>query len=167
MTEAMHPWIDPQLQDLRLQAFNRRTEIRSFGLIGSRSVSGDSVVRFERFEPGFLGGGGTSALNGGIIAAGFDAVCVLAALLRYDTDVVVTLTLNVEYLRVAKPGPQTHYRGTVTKRGRHVSFVRAELLANDGMHMQTVATASATLSPVFKERNPRSSRQTSSPYSSP
>jgi acyl-coenzyme A thioesterase PaaI-like protein len=50
---------------------------------------------------GVLGGGGTKALNGEVIAAVFDAAFVLAGLAQYEAEVVVTLELSVQFLSLA------------------------------------------------------------------
>jgi acyl-coenzyme A thioesterase PaaI-like protein len=54
---------------------------------------------------GLQGGGGTGAINGGVIAAGFDAVAVLTGLGHYETDTVVTVDLSVQFLALAEAGP--------------------------------------------------------------
>lgn len=131
----------------QLEAFNRRPEVTWFGLAGQFEPPGDALVRFVRMDAGLLGGGGTAALNGGVIAAGFDAACVLAALGQYDVAVVVTLTLQVHYLRLARMAPGTVFRARVVKSARHVCFVEGTLF-DRAQPDEILATASATLSPV-------------------
>ena len=55
---------------LQVEAFNRRAEIGWFGFRAQLEAPADAVVRFERLDAGALGGGGTAAVNGGVIAAG-------------------------------------------------------------------------------------------------
>jgi len=131
-------------------AFNRRAEIVWFGLEGHFEPPGDALVRFARLDTGMLGGGGVQAINGGVIAAGFDAVCVLAALGQYEAEVVVTLTLQVHYLRLARVAPGLVFRARVTKSARHVCFVQAELF-DQAAPGQLLASASASLAPVGEQ----------------
>jgi acyl-coenzyme A thioesterase PaaI-like protein len=136
----------------RLAGFHARREIGWFGLQGRFDAPDSAVVRLARFEPGYLGGGGTDALNGGLIASGFDAVCVLAALGHVDTEVVATLTLQVQYLRLAEATPGLEFRAQALKVARHVVFVQA-VLADFDRDRGPAATAHATLAPL--RRAPR------------
>ena len=91
-----------------------------------------------------LGGGGTAATNGGVIAAGFDAVLVLASLGHYETDIVVTLDLSVQFLALARPSATLIFRAGVTRSARHFAFVQAELLDGD----RTLAMAKGMVAPA-------------------
>ncbi|MBC8055232.1 MAG: hypothetical protein H7Y61_01500, partial [Rhizobiales bacterium] len=75
--------LPPDRLAARLAEFNQRREVSWFGLEGAFEGQGDAVVRFVRVDAGVLGGGGTAAINGGVIAAGFDAACVLAAAAQF------------------------------------------------------------------------------------
>ena len=133
---------------LQLASFNRRAEIGWFGFRAQLEAPADAVVRFERLGTGALGGGGTAAVNGGVIAAGFDAACVLAALCQYDTDTVVTLTLQVHYLRLARAGAGLEFRASVTRSARSLCFVQGVLLDAGVPGGPALSTASATLAPL-------------------
>ncbi|MFP5446654.1 MAG: hypothetical protein ACLGIY_24300, partial [Betaproteobacteria bacterium] len=74
----------------QLAQFNARKEIAWFGFRGAFEEPGLAIINFTKIESGLQGGGGTSAINGGVIAAGFDAAFVLAGLGHYDSKVVVT-----------------------------------------------------------------------------
>jgi acyl-coenzyme A thioesterase PaaI-like protein len=145
--------LGPEPLALRLAAFHGRPEIAWLGLAGRFECDGMAVVRFERLTPGHLGGAGTTALNGGMIATGFDAACVLAALGHVDTEVVATLTLQVQYLRRAMASPSLIFRASATKAARSVVFVHA-VLEDSSRGGDPLAVAQATLTPV-RTRSPR------------
>ncbi|WP_370154623.1 PaaI family thioesterase [Ferrovibrio sp.] len=109
-----------------LAQFNRRAEIVWFGFEGGFDGAA-AVIRLPRLPAGALGGGGEAALNGGVIAAGFDAAAVLAGLGHYDTDTVVTLNLSVQYWRLARPAPGLCFRAWATRTTRQVCFIDAVL----------------------------------------
>lgn len=139
----------PDTRAVRLAEFHGRQEITWLGLAGRFEAEGIAAVCFERLTLGHLGGAGTAALNGGMIASGFDAACVLAALGHVDTDVVATLTLQVQYLRRAMASPSLRFRAGVLKAGRSVVFVDA-VLEDPDAGGEPLAVAHATLAPVRK-----------------
>lgn len=139
--------LPPARLSARLQDFNRRREITWFGLQGNFDGDEDAVVRFQTMDAGFLGGGGVAALNGGVVAAGFDAVCVLAAQAQFDVDVIVTLTLNVQFLRLARVSLGLEFRAQVSKSAQQLCFVQAQLLDSQDAEARPLALAVATLSP--------------------
>lgn len=132
---------------LRLEEFHGREEIAWLGLAGRFEGEGVALVHFERLTPGHLGGAGTAALNGGMIATGFDAACVLAALGHVDTEVVATLTLQVQYLRRAMASPSLVFRAGAMKAARNVVFVHG-VLEDPSRGSEPLAIAQATLAPV-------------------
>ncbi len=99
-----------------------------FGFNGAFEEPGVSTIRFAQTEPGMLGGSGTAAVNGGVIAAGFDAALVLAGLGHYETEVVVTLDLSVQFLSLARDSNGLVFRACVTRSARHFAFIEAELV---------------------------------------
>jgi acyl-coenzyme A thioesterase PaaI-like protein len=109
-----------------LALFNRRAEILWFGFEGSFGAD-EAIIRLTALPEGMLGGGGAAALNGGVIAAGFDAAVVLTGLGHYDTDTVVTLNLAVQFLHLARPSPSLAFRAWATRTTRHVCFVEGRL----------------------------------------
>jgi acyl-coenzyme A thioesterase PaaI-like protein len=143
----------PETLANRLAEFHGRQEIAWLGLAGRFEAEGVAVVRFERLTPGHLGGAGTAALNGGMIASGFDAACVLAALGHVDTEVVATLTLQIQYLRRATASPSLVFRAGAMKAARSVVFVHA-VLEDPSRGSEPLALAQATLAPV-RTRAPR------------
>lgn len=132
---------------LRAQAFDQRPEVAAFGLQGRYDDDSDAVVGFTSISACALGGGGVEALNGGAIAAGFDAACVLAGLAQFDADVVVTLSLHVQFLRLAHACPGLEFRAQVTRSSSRFCFVQAQLRDRHDPAALTLATAVATLAP--------------------
>lgn len=130
----------------RVHAFNDRAEVRWFGLRGTLAMPGWAEVGFERLEAGALGGGGVAAVNGGMIAAGSDAAFVLAGLGHYESDVVVTLELSVQFLSLAHAGQPLVFRAGVTRSSRDFAFAQGVLLAQGGSGA-ALATASAMVAP--------------------
>lgn len=130
-----------------LAAFNARDEIVWFGFEGAFEEPGTAAIRFVPTQAGMLGGGGTAAVNGGVIAAGFDAALVLAGLGHYETDVVVTLELSVQFLSLARAGSGLVFRAGVTRSTRHFAFVEAELVGDASGQRTPLATARGMVAP--------------------
>lgn len=131
----------------QLSAFNARAEVRWFGFTGAFDEPGQAVVRFTRFDAGLQGGGGTAAINGGVIAAGFDAAFVLAGLGHYDSDVVVTLELSVKFLTLARVSESLAFRAQVVRSARHFSFAEGSLALDDAAEAP-LAIATAMVAPA-------------------
>ncbi|WP_374467316.1 PaaI family thioesterase [Ferrovibrio sp.] len=129
---------------LSLSLFNRRAEILWFGFDGSFGTD-EAVIGLTALPEGMLGGGGAAALNGGVIAAGFDAAVVLAGLGHYDTDTVVTLNLAVQFLHLARPAPSLAFRAWATRTTRHVCFVEGRLGDGDTVF----ASCTGMVMPVY------------------
>lgn len=125
------------------ELFNARGEIRWFGFEGGFEQDA-AVICFGELHRGLQGGGGTAAINGGVIAAGFDAVAVLTGLGHYPTDTVVTVDLSVQFLALAQASPQLAWRGGASRTTRGLAFVQAVL--GDGA--QVFATAQAIVKPA-------------------
>ena len=137
--------VDSRMQALAL--FNRRAEILWFGFHGSFE-SHDAAIRLTRLPDGMLGGGGAAALNGGVIAAGFDAAVVLTGLGHYDTDTVVTLNLAVQFLNLVAPGTKYGDRlnGVDLRFGKNFRYGRTRtLLALDVFNVTNSNTPDAYL----------------------
>ena len=129
-----------------LQEFNARAEIAWFGFAGRFVEPGEAVITFARMAQGALGGGGTQAVNGGVIAAGFDAAFVLAGLGHYDSRVVVTLELSVKFLSLASVEQPLAFRARVIRSARHFAFAEGHLAAEDGSGPR-LAMATAMIAP--------------------
>ncbi|MCL8208036.1 MAG: PaaI family thioesterase [Actinomycetia bacterium] len=76
------------------------------------------------------GGGGTEAVNGGIVAYLFDAAMGLAARSTWDAGVrgQVTVTMTVQYLAMLEAEHRVRAVGRVVRRGGTTVFTEAEAL---------------------------------------
>jgi len=147
-TPAIPFRLAPGRRIVRLQGFNARAEIKWFGFEGIFEEPGLATVRFQRLDSGVLGGGGTSAINGGVIAAGFDAAFVLAGLGQYDVDVVVTLELSVQFLSLARASESLAFQAQVVRSSKHFCFAKGVLVDRKDANTPQFAMASAMLAPV-------------------
>jgi acyl-coenzyme A thioesterase PaaI-like protein len=128
----------------RAQAlFNQRGEIAWFGFRGAFEAE-CAVIRFAELHRGLQGGGGSEAINGGVVAAGFDAAVVLAGLGHYDTNTVVTVDLSIQFLALARPAPDLAWRAWATRTTRGLCFVQGMLGAQEAVF----ASATAIVKPV-------------------
>ncbi|MBK0392589.1 PaaI family thioesterase [Ramlibacter algicola] len=130
----------------RLASFACRSEIGWFGFEGRYAGPGIAEITLSRLHPGVLGGGGVAALNGGVVAAGFDAAVVLAGLGHFDADVVVTLELSVQFLSLARTDAPLVFRAGLTRSSRGFGFAQAVLEPVAGG--APFATATAMVAPV-------------------
>ncbi len=140
--------LPPAQRQSQLQQFNARSEILWFGFRGEFREPGTAAVTFTRMEAGVQGGGGTSAINGGVIAAGFDAAFVLAGLGQYETPVVVTLELSVKFLSLARVSPGLAFQARVIRSARHFSFAEGFLADDADPAAPHFAVASAMVAPA-------------------
>lgn len=96
------------------------------------------------------GGGGTAAVNGGVLAYLLDAVVGLAVHSSNPPDTVgqVTLSLNVEYLAPMMVATQVVGEGQVVRRGGSLAFVDGRLYGDDG----SVACRAHAVLRIFRRR---------------
>jgi acyl-coenzyme A thioesterase PaaI-like protein len=137
----------------QLAGFNTRKEIGWFGFDGTFEEPGLAIIRFKTVNEGVLGGGGTDAINGGVISAGFDAAFVLAGLAQYDVDVVVTLELSVQFLSLAKVNSGLAFRAEVVRSGKNFCFVKGALLGYKDGNRMSFALASGMVAPAGTHRS--------------
>jgi len=140
--------LDANRRAQQLEQFNARAEILWFGFRGAFETPGSAVVTFARIDAGLQGGGGTAAINGGVIAAGFDAAFVLAGLGHYDTEVVVTLELSVKFLSLALASKPLAFRAQVVRSARNFGFAEGALVQSDVPDAPPFAIASAMVAPA-------------------
>jgi acyl-coenzyme A thioesterase PaaI-like protein len=126
--------------------FNERGEVRWFGFHG-RFEGAAASVAFSEAHRGLAGGGGTEAVNGGVIAAGFDAALVLAGLGHYETDTVVTVELSVQFLALAPVSPGLRWRAWATRTTRSLAFLQGALADLEGGG-RVFATANGLVKPA-------------------
>lgn len=96
------------------------------------------------------GGGGTAAVNGGVLAYMLDAVVGVAvhSCNPADAQGQVTLSLDVEYLAPMIVVKQLVGEGEVVRRGGSLVFVDGRLYADDG----SVACRAHAVLRVFRRR---------------
>ena len=94
-------------------------------------------------------------VHGGLLAAALDhALAVTAMLAMPDHGLPNTAGMNVQYLRPAMP--PLDIRARVTRAGRALVFVRAEVLSSDGKLAATSDGTFAIMDPdVVTNRQPR------------
>lgn len=80
------------------------------------------------------GGGGTAAVNGGIVAYLFDGALGAAVRSIWDTGVIsqVTITLNIQYLRMIRAEHTVVCEAQVVRQGRLTVFVRGDVTDEAG-----------------------------------
>ncbi|AUW93573.1 MAG: PaaI family thioesterase [Sulfobacillus thermotolerans] len=91
------------------------------------------------------GGGGTDAVNGGIMAYMFDELLGVAVRSAWTPGVIgqVTITLNIQYLKMVKANKIVTGHGRVTRQGATTVFVEGEILDEAG-------TICATCTGIYK-----------------
>lgn len=132
----------------QLAQFNARKEIAWFGFRGAFKEPGLAIINFTKIESGLQGGGGTSAINGGVIAAGFDAAFVLAGLGHYDSKVVITLELSVKFLSLALVNESLAFQAHVVRSAKNFSFAEGFLSQAGTGPAQHLAIATAMVAPA-------------------
>jgi acyl-coenzyme A thioesterase PaaI-like protein len=132
----------------QLLQFNARSEVQWFGFSGALQAPATAIVTLKGVGAGVLGGGGTSALNGGVVAAGFDAAFVLAGLAQYESEVVVTLELSVQFLSLATVDSPVAFTAGVVRSSRRFSYVRGVLAPQDDLSSPAFATATGMVAPA-------------------
>lgn len=123
-----------------LADFASRAEIEWFGFTGAYQ-EGVAVVTLKDANPAHAGGGGTAeALNGGMIAAGFDASAVLAAQGHFESR-VATISLAVNFLSPALTSAAPRWVARAIRTTRDLAFIEMDLETE----RHTCATASAIM----------------------
>lgn len=138
----------PERRAAQLRQFNERSEILWFCFAGTYREPGSALITFTAQGSGVQGGGGTAAINGGVIAAGFDAAFVLAGLAHYDTDVVVTLELSVRFLSLARTDPSLAFQAHVVRSAKNFSVVEGFLASSTSTGAPHLAIATGMVAPA-------------------
>lgn len=142
------PWrLAPGSLSQQEAQFNARAEVLWFGFVGRLDASGWAEVRLSGTQAGHQGGAGLAALNGGVIAAGFDAACVLAGLGHYDTPTVITLDLSVRFLEPALVTRKLAFRAGAMRTLRQLATMEGALWDEATPSSRPLATATATVMP--------------------
>lgn len=138
----------PSRREVQLKQFNARKKIQWFGFIGGFQGPGSAIVRFTKFDAGLQGCVGTAAINGSVIAAGFDAAFVLAGVGHYDSEVVVTLELSVKFLSLALVSESLAFEAHVVRSARSFCFAEGFLSQSGGPSSPHLAIATAMVAPA-------------------
>ncbi len=139
------PRFEPRDPDFRNRAtgmFDSQPAMRTLGISIARLDAGEAELAMAYAEPltqqdGFI--------HGGIVTAGLDNACGVAAFTLMDADcAVLTVEFKTSLLAPAK-GERFVFRAQVVKPGRNLTFAEAQAIAlRDGAE-HLVATMSATL----------------------
>ncbi len=98
------------------------------------ATEGESYLEL-RVQDHHRGGGGTDAINGGIVAYLFDGILGAAVRSAWPDDVVrhVTITLNIQYHRLLRVKHTVIGRGHVTQFGGTTVFAAGEVYDDAGL----------------------------------
>lgn len=140
--------LSPARLEEQLAQFNVRSEVKWFGFKGAYRDPGFAVITFSNLEAGHQGGAGTAAINGGVIAAGFDAAFVLAGLGHYESQVVVTLELSVKFLSVARVSESLAFEARVVRSAKNFAFAEGFLSQGGAAERPHLAIATAMVAPT-------------------
>jgi acyl-coenzyme A thioesterase PaaI-like protein len=126
-------------QTIPLDVLARRTFATRMNALPATRVMGGhfdlddaAVVRLSlaSVEEHHLGGLGTRAVNGAVIAAMFDATLGVAGTLQFAGQRAGTVELSIKLMRPAFEAPLAML-GITVKRTPHLAFTEAELYAAD------------------------------------
>lgn len=102
-------------------------------LLGVQLDLGDEAVvamRLAEVGPQHLGGLGTKAVNGGVIASLFDAALGVAGVVQFAGQRAGTVELSIKLMRPAFEAPLVVH-GICVRRAAHLAFTEAELYADE------------------------------------
>jgi len=92
---------------------------------------GNEITTFLPFSEHLVGNPRLPAIHGGVIGGLLEITCVTQLLFDTSCDTVPkTIDISIDYLRSRKP-LETYGRATVTRHGRRVANVRAEVWQED------------------------------------
>lgn len=129
--------------------WNRTPFFSWMGLRVEEAANGSGRVVLD-VQDHHRGGGGTVAVNGGVLAYMLDAVVGVAVHSSNPPDTVgqVTLSLDVEYLAPMMVAERVVGVAEVVRRGGSLAFVDGRLYADDG----NVACRAHAILRVFRKR---------------
>ena len=113
------------------EGFNQSLTLRHFGARMSFPEGRKVVVTLPEVKPEHRGGLGTSAVNGGILAALFDLAIGCTPALRDPTKRCATIQLSMSFERPAT-GDSLQVEATVDHGGPSTVFASARLLDSEG-----------------------------------
>ncbi len=103
------------------------------GLKVTEAAGGHSTIELD-VQHHHRGGGGTDAVNGGIVAYMFDGLLGSAVRSIWTADVLtqVTITLNIQYLRMIQAKSRVVGHAQVVRQGASTVFVDGEIFDDSG-----------------------------------
>lgn len=126
-----HPRPTPEQLERYAEEFNRSASLRHFGV--QISFPSADRVRVELdVKPEHLGGLGTDAVNGGILAAIFDLVIGSSPALLDPTRKTATMQLSMSFMRPVR-GQRIYADAQVESAGGSTLFSRALLFDGAGV----------------------------------
>lgn len=145
MSELSTPRIPPQIAHWNSRSLFAWAGIRIVEAHAGRATLELDVADHHR------GGGGSEAVNGAIVAYACDCALGTASASTWEEDVraQVTVSMNVNYLRLARAEKLLTVTAEVVERGRNLVFVGGELRAENG---ETCATCTGTYR-LFRRRD--------------
>ncbi|MEU3657098.1 PaaI family thioesterase [Streptomyces sp. NPDC032161] len=135
---------------------------RPYDLLGIRVAAAEKGTVEMEWLPGESALNREGVVHGGYIAVALDEVCGVAAVSASEPATpVVTMSLNVDYIRPLLPGQRYHLIGTVLRNGRQRTLVRGTVTDGSG---QLCAHATASLTPNRKRlASPAADSRTATP----
>lgn len=123
----------PTLEMLRRYAetFNGSTALKAFGVRLEFPDLERVHVVMDPIKPEHLGGLGTSAVNGGVLAAGFDLAIGCTPALVDPTRRNATMQLSMNFLRPVT-GARFHIESRIDRAGTDTLFATARLFDEAG-----------------------------------
>ncbi|MDY6820829.1 MAG: PaaI family thioesterase [Deferribacterota bacterium] len=90
--------------------------------------NGEATIALE-VQDHHRGGGGTEAINGGIVAYMFDGLLGMAIASKWGSDIIgqVTVSLNIEYLRMIQASTMVMGKGRVVQLTKTLAFAEGEV----------------------------------------
>jgi uncharacterized protein (TIGR00369 family) len=124
----------PTLDQLRLYAseFNNSQSLKFFGAVISFPTQQRVVITMAEIRPEFRGGMGTSAVNGGVLAAMFDLVIGCTPALVDPTRRSATMQLSMNFMKPVN-GDSLHVEGRIDSHGKATLYASAQLLDAKGV----------------------------------
>jgi uncharacterized protein (TIGR00369 family) len=117
--------------DRYAEQFNQSQTLRFFGVRLSFPEGRKAVVTLPEIRPEHRGGLGTSALNGGIIAALFDLAIGCTPALLDPTRRCATLQLSMSFQRPVM-GHTVRVEAEIDSHGKNTLFASARILDDQG-----------------------------------
>jgi uncharacterized protein (TIGR00369 family) len=120
-------------RDINVKAWNQGNFYKWAGLEIVEADAGEVRIVLH-VQDHHRGGGGTKAINGGIVAYMFDALLGTCAGTVWDENTIgqVTVYMNIQYLAMLQADNQVVGVARVKKRGKTTVFMEAEVFDEAG-----------------------------------